>query len=304
MKKLLLTIAAAAILSAIADAQNPAAKTRTNAAPSKAIIFAVMNDGKTLEPLAMINGKKLEPAEASTEATSIQAFGRKYYKKGTAYNLIFGGSTVGKATVISNDPSSECAKNLADVSLSSVKPNIKGLVMAFATNAAVKTSPPGIRRMPTPAERASVERLVRGEYQAQKVSSSSLEKLRYHNLTALDVDRDGKPEFVGSYWVEPSANRRDLLFFVAESRVDGTLKLTHKDYAKVSPKDVMSGDLKDLDSGIGGELLLDVFDYDGDGTGEIFTVGRAFEGNNFYVYKRDGGSWKRVFESYNYHCAY
>lgn len=304
MKKLILVGVIALFSAAPVAAQKTPPKGQANTAATRSLIFAVMNDGKTLEPVAQMNGRELEPAETGGDAASIKAFSRQYYKKGTAYNLIFGGSPTGKSIVISNDPSAECARSLADISLSPARPNIKGLVMALATNAPAKITSPGTRRMPTPAERAAVEKLVRAELQAEKVPGNALKKLRYHNLTALDTDRDGKIEFIGSYWTELSASRRDLLFFVAESIADGTLKLTYKDYAKVSPKDVMSGNLKDLDSGIGSELLLDAFDYDGDGVSEIFTVSKAFEGNNFYVYKREGGAWKRVFESYNYHCAY
>ena len=66
----------------------------------------------------------------------------------------------------------------------------------------------------------------------------------------------------------------------------------------------MSGDIKDLDTGILHELLLDVFDIEGDGVSEIFTIGQAFEGNNYYAYRKEGTTWKRIFETYVYRCAY
>jgi hypothetical protein len=72
----------------------------------------------------------------------------------------------------------------------------------------------------------------------------------------------------------------------------------------VTADDVMSGDLKDLDGGRGSELLLDLLDYDEDGVKEIFTIGQAFEGNNFYVYKRSGDKWNKVLETYRYRCAF
>jgi hypothetical protein len=67
---------------------------------------------------------------------------------------------------------------------------------------------------------------------------------------------------------------------------------------------MMSSDLKDVDAGRGAELLLDVLDYDGDGVKELFTITQAFEGNNYYVYKRDGVTWKKVHETYVYRCAF
>ncbi|HMJ07376.1 MAG TPA: hypothetical protein VK468_00130, partial [Pyrinomonadaceae bacterium] len=81
-------------------------------------------------------------------------------------------------------------------------------------------------------------------------------------------------------------------------------RLAYVDYSKITPDDVMSGDMNDVDSGVGHELLLDVFDYDGDGSAEIFTIGKAFEGDNFFVYKLEKGKWTKTFETYNYRCAY
>jgi hypothetical protein len=143
---------------------------------------------------------------------------------------------------------------------------------------------------------------VRAEFSKQGVSASTLKNLKYYNLTALDVDNDGKAEMVGSFWVETSAKERNLLFFIAGKDSD-KYKFGYSDYKKVTPDDVMSGELKDLDE-LGGELLLDVLEYSGDTTAEIFTISKAFEGNNFQAYSRQDGKWTKVFEGYNYHCAY
>ena len=68
----------------------------------------------------------------------------------------------------------------------------------------------------------------------------------------------------------------------------------------------MSQDIKDVDKGIYNELLLDALDTDGDGTAEIFTIGQAFEGNNFQIYKHAQHAngrisrWKFII----IHCGY
>jgi hypothetical protein len=178
------------------------------------------------------------------------------------------------------------------------------MVMGLATNAAVSKSASGVRRLPTAAERAEIESLVRAEFTKQGVSPNAVKNLKYHNLTALDIDNDGKAELVGTFWAENSANERNLLFFIADKGTTGKYNFGHSEYGKVTPNDVMSGELKDLDEGVGHELLLDIFEYNGDTTAEIFTVSRAFEGNNFTVYSRKDGKWAKVFEGYNYHCAY
>jgi hypothetical protein len=130
--------------------------------------------------------------------------------------------------------------------------------------------------------------------------------MKYHNLTALDVDKNGTVEMVGTFWAENSANERNQLFFIAQKDERGKYEFGYSSYQKVTPDQVMSGDLKDLDTGRGNELLLDIMEFDGDTTAEIFTIVQAFEGNNFHVYGRDKetGKWTRVYESYNYHCAY
>lgn len=277
-------------------------RTASSAKP-KPIIFAVMNDGQTLEPIGVIDKGELVAA-AGGDPKVLNPFVKNYYKPKSVYKLIFGGKENGSVTVTNYDAKSECGKNLAQASVSSQRAKIKGFVMGLATNAAGGKSASGVRRLPTPAERAEIEALVRAEFTKQGVSSNAAKNLKYQNLTALDVDSDGAVELVGSFWAENSANERNLLFFIAERGANGKYNFAYSDYGKVTPDDVMSGELKDLDEGLGHELLLDAFEYNGDKTAEIFTVSRAFEGNNFNVYGRKGGKWTKVFEAYNYHCAY
>lgn len=308
--KTIFVFIAVCLISGIAPAQK-IRKTAKPIAPAtvRFPIFAVINAGGKgpvmLEPItAAENGSLAETAGVDVGEKSVKAFQGEFYRAKTAYDLIFGGVPVGKIIVKPGDLSGECSGNRAEASLSPANSSIKGLVMALATNAKLANPQSSYRRKPTAEERTEIEKLVRAEFKEQNVPDAALKKLRYQNLTALDVDHDGEPEFVGSYWTETAADRRDLLFFVAEKGVDGAYSLTYKDYSNVTPSDVMSGDVKDMDSGVGHELLLDVFDYDNDGVSEIFTIDQAFEGNNFHVYKRKDATWEKVFEGYNYHCAY
>jgi len=281
-------------------------RTATKPAPkTKSIVFAVLNDGQTLEPIGEIDkGKMIATANGGDEPKTLTSFTNTYYKPKTTYSLIFGGASNGTVTVKSFDAKSDCGKNLAQVSTQSAKAKLKGLVMALATNEKTTKTASGLRRLPTATERAEIETLVRAEFTKQGVSANAAKNLKYHNLTALDVDNDGKAEMVGSFWAENSAKERNLLFFIAEKNDDGKYNFGYSEYEKATPDNVMSGDLKDLDGGIGNELLLDAMNYNGDATAEIFTIARAFEGNNFNVYSRQNGKWTKVFESYNYHCAY
>ena len=299
VRYLVLVPAAAALfcLSAPAQKRKPAA-----AATVKPIIFAVLNDGKTLEPLAVVSkGRLVAPVNGGDDQKLIVAFDKTYYKVGTIYKLIFGGANAGTVKVNSYDPTADCSRNMADVTTTAPKVTLKGLVMGLATNVKGKPASVSFRRRPTPAEKTEIESLARAEFMRQKVTAK---ELRYQNLTAVDVDNDGKPEFVASYWTEIDKTTRGLLFFIAQKISGGNYAISYKEYRRVGEKDVMSGDIKSIDDGTYHELLLDVFDFDGDGTAEIFTYSPSFEGAGFNAYRHSAGKWVKAFEYANYHCGY
>ncbi len=270
--------------------------------PPKAIVFAVLNDGKMLEPIAYVNkGKLAEPVNGSDDQTLITGFNKAYYKPGTVYRLIFGGANAGNVTVKSSDAKAECSRNMATASTRSNKTPLQGLVMGLATNAPIKTASASYRRRPTTAEKDEIDALAKAEFMRQKLTPGTL---RYQNLTALDLDRDGKAEFVGSYWVEIDRLTRGLLFFIAAKASNGKYALGYKEYRSVDQANVMSGDIKNVDEGVYHELLLDAFDYDGDGTSEVFTYIQSFEGAGFSAYRKSGSKWEQSYTTSNYHCGY
>jgi hypothetical protein len=299
--KLLILICSVAVCSVSAFAQ----KARPKPAPKpKQMIFAVIYDGSGVEPIAVVENGKLIESAADANTTKSNPFPGLYYKPNSKYGLIFGGAPGGTVTIKSSNVGKECGGVSAEVSVQSTKTKISGFVMALASNMKLKTTASVNRRKPMPAERSEIEALVRAEFTKQNVAAASLKILRYHNLTAIDLNHDGKAELIGSYWVAPKADERALLFFIAEIGDSGKYSLNYSDYSAVKPDDVMSGDLKDLDDGVGHELLLDILDHDNDGVSEIFTIGKAFEGNNYYVYKRAASKWTKTFETYNYRCGY
>lgn len=268
--------------------------------PKKTIIFAILDEGKSIEPIAFVNKGKLEPtANGSDEESVINAFAKEYYKPGTVYSMLAGGAGSGTVAVKAANNKSECGKNTAVVT-ASTKTILKGNIMSLATNGPIKNKVFN-RRRPTPAERSDIEALVKAEYAKNKVKPIELHS---QNLTALDVNNDGRPEFVGSYWVEIDKLTRGLLFFIAEKSQAGKITMTYTDYRLVDQASVMSGDIKAVDDGVYHELLLDAYDYDGDGNGEIFTYESSFEGAGFTAYKRSGSKWIKAIEVSNYHCAF
>jgi uncharacterized lipoprotein YmbA len=276
-------------------------------APAKQdkIIFAVMGDGTSIEPIAFVeSGHLVNSVGGDAAPEQLKAFSELYYPASAKYDLIFGGVSTGKVEVKSNNAASDCGKNIAEVTIQSIKTKLKGNVMALATNSLPKTAASGVRRTPNAAEKTEIEALVRAEFTKQKVSAAAQKVLHFQNLTALDTDKDGKVEIVGSYYVNTNTTDRALLFFIAEKNSAGKFVLSLKSFERVNQKDVMSNDIKDIDQGLYHELLLDTLDYDNDGKSDIFTYRPGFEGNTFNVYHNNAGKWVKVLETSNYHCAY
>ena len=213
--KLLIRICSCVLIAAVAaatvPAQKPAPKPVTK--PVRTIMFAVLDDGTNIEPIGYLNRGKLEATVDGGDAgAAIAAFARTYYKPGASYRLIFGGANAGSVSVKKSNEKADCAPNTAQATTKTTKAPLKGLVMGLATNAVSKSTAASFRRKPTAAEKDEIDALAKAEFVRQKLTPKVL---RFQNLTALDFENDGTPEFVGSYWVEVDRQTRALLFFIA-----------------------------------------------------------------------------------------
>ncbi len=300
VKTLILSLSVLILLSAVtAQKRRPS---RNQKAKQQEIVFAVLNDGKTLEPIGVIDKGNLEATVGGdSDAKDLNAFVKSYYQPKTTYRLIFGSADAGTVTIVNSNQKTDCAKNMATVTTQSAKAKLGGMVMGLATNGTVGKFASGTRRKPTPAERQEIETLVREEFAKNNITGKPL---KYHNLTALDVDNDKKAEMVGTFWVEPTATTRALLFFIADKGTNGKYSFGYTDFSNLTNDKVMSSDVKDTDGGVYHELLLDALEFDGDTTAEIFTYTQSFESANFNAYSRGDGKWTKVFEGSNYHCAF
>ncbi|HEV7700810.1 MAG TPA: hypothetical protein VGO43_11320 [Pyrinomonadaceae bacterium] len=277
----------------------PAIKTVSSA--PRSIVFAVLNDGKTLEPIGYVSkGRLSATVNGSDPKPQITSFARTYYKAGTTYSLVSGGAKGGTVRVTSSNANAECAPNTANVTTKATGAPLKGLVMGVATNMTPKNAGSS-RRKPTPAEKNEADVLAKDAFAKEKLTPKTL---HYQNLTAIDVDNDGKAELVGSYWVEIDKLTRGLLFFIAGKGSSGKYSIGYKEYRSVDQANVMSGNISAVDEGVYHELLLDYVDIDGDGTAEIFSYQQGFEGAGFSAYKRSGGRWTKVHDFNNYHCGF
>src|SRR5437763_1367073 len=293
IRKFIFACGALAVASSPVVAQK--AKPTPAAKPAKSAIFAILQNGSNLEPIAYIVNGKLEPAvNGSDDRSMIAEFSKAYYRSGAVYRLIFGGSDSGSVIIKSSNAKSECAPNTAQAASKPAKVPLRGFVMALATNSTFKNKAVSFRRKPTAVEKIEMDSLVKKEFLKHKLTPTTL---HFQNLTAIDVNNDGKPEFVGSYWIEIDKLTRGLLFFIADKGADGKYSFGYSEYRSVDQASVMSGEIKSIDEGVLHELLLDTFDYDGDGNGEIFTYTQSFEGAGFNAYRRSGGKWVKSFEN-------
>jgi hypothetical protein len=301
MKKPILAAVALLLCSVGAIAQaKPKPTPNKVSGPSRKIVFAVLNDGKTIEPIGYVSSKGAlsETVNGSGEAAALKSFSNSYFKKGTSYALVFGGTNSGTVTVKSSNVGTECAKNTADVTTKGA--NLKGLVMGLATNLATK-SPASTRRKPTAGEKTAADALAKAEFAKEKLTPQTL---HFQNLTAINVGGANGDTLVASYWIDIDAKTRGLLFYIATKGSNGKYTVSYREYRKVDQADVMSGNISAVDEGIYHELLLDYLDINGDGVAEIFTYQQGFEGAGFTAFERKAGRWQKAYEFNNYHCGF
>lgn len=298
-------VAALLLLAQPASPRQQGATTRQNS-----VVFIVTQGGAgeaQVEPVAVIDGrgKLAEPASNPSGGGALPEFLARYYKAGAKYRLIFGGADAGTVTIRAATHA-ECSPNSASADLSSTAPKLGGNVMALATDGAHAARAQASRRVPTAEERAAAFGLLKRFLTGKRVSASAVERgTKTLNLTATDLDGDGREELVGSYVVKTGPKVRDTLFLVAAPQARGFSPVLTK-YARVSARQMMDPSQIDNvgEGGLGAELYVEQLDADGDGVGEVFTFSATFEGTTYRAYRRERGTWRAAYESYSYRCAY
>ncbi|HVF41397.1 MAG TPA: hypothetical protein VM936_00200 [Pyrinomonadaceae bacterium] len=276
----------------------------------ESVVFLVTKDATDdaqVEPVAVINnrGALAEPAAEATGDGALAAFLARHYKAGAQYRLIFGGAEAGTLTIRAATHA-ECSPNSASADIGPAAAKLGGNVMALATDGAHAPRAQASRRAPTDEERAAAFGVAKRFLTGKRVSASAVERgTKTLNLTATDLDGDGREELIGSYVVKVGPKVRDTLFLVAAPQ-GGGFRAALTRYARVNAKEMMDPALIDNvgEGGLGTELYVEQLDADGDGVGEVFTLSRTFEGTNYRAYQRRGGVWRGVYESYSYRCAY
>ena len=282
MKKSLGLIACA--LALLACAQTVGGARAAGQGGGGTVVFAVSKyeGGVTTEPVVIYRGGAyvVPPVD---EDPKTNPFAREYFRAGRKYRIISGGGEAGTLTMVKYlEPG--CVGLVAEAT-AETQARLGGRVKALATDSQTLGRGAPSRRAPTEAERTRAVELARASYAKNGVAASLASKMEVVNLTATDLDRDGRFELVGSFAVEKkdAAPMAYTLFLIMEPAGDA-LKTAwewfHKGY----------------EDGYEDRHFVDQLDFDGDGVGEVVAMGSYYESNDYVIYKRQQGRWRPVYK--------
>jgi hypothetical protein len=307
----LVSLFAAALLLVALPAGNTTAQKKSNQEGSTkpAVLFTIYSTqvpGAYMVPFVIIEGGQYkQPIAGDSDEAEMSRFSKTYYSTGQKYRVLFGGGEAGSLVVNKSNMGEECSRSGADVSLRSTA-KLNRNVMALATNSTTLGGAKSLRRAPTPAERAALMPLVQAAYKQKGVPAALIPSLMTVNLTALDLDADGTSELIGSFVVKKQKGgaARYALFLFAEPQ-GASYRTTILQFEKFTDADLMSGaEITAIENGVYLERLIDALDLDGDGKAEVITERDGFEGDTYFIYKKQGAKWDKIYEFANYRCAF
>jgi hypothetical protein len=249
------------------------------------MVFAVSaesGDG-SMDAVVMLNGKQLRVPFTDEQKDRQKKIAGEYFAAGRTYRLIFGGGEAGSVTV--KKWTEGCNSVHAEVALAT-SATLGGQVRALATNSDTLGKRASTRRAPTEAERAAVMTLVKNIYRQNRTPANLIAAIKVTNLTATDLDGDGKYEFVGSFTSAANNKFERDLFLIAKSQATGMRADLAKFQAYQPPPETF---LSSID-------FIDHLDLDGNGIGEVFAVQGAFDGYAYLIFKKVGGRWREVYD--------
>jgi len=255
------------------------------AQPRKSVmVFAVSAESGagSMDAVVMIDGKQLRVPFSDEQKDKQKRMAEEYFAAGRTYRLIFGGGEAGSVTV--KKWSVGCNSVHAEVGLST-SARLGGHVRALATNSDSLGKGASTRRAPTDAERATVMTLVKSIYSQNRTPANLISAIKVTNLTATDLDGDGKYEFIGSFTSAAKNKFESDLFLIARSQGAGMRADLAKFQAYQPPPETF---LHSID-------FIDHLDLDGNGVGEVFAVQGAFDGYAYLIFKKVAGRWREVY---------
>ena len=252
-------------------------------AKKQTVILAVQSESGegSLDAIGILDAKKLRAPYNDEQKDRQTAFANDYFKKGTVYRLIFGGGDAGSATV---SKWSEGCNNVHAQATVSTSARLGGKVMALATNSETLGKRAISRRPPTDAERAATLKLMKSIYQQHRTPASLMPSIKVTNLTASDLNGDGRYEMIASFTLAAKNKFERDLFLIATPQ-GATMRADFAKFQAYQPP--AEGFLSSID-------FIDQLDIDGDGVGEVFTTQGAFDGYALLVFKKVGKRWLKV----------
>lgn len=250
------------------------------------VIFSLMRFDTVqpihMEPIVIINRGKYTAPPIDSEETIIRKFTNTYFSTGRQYRVVFGGGDAGTLTVQKNvEPG--CVGLYAEVTVQTTA-RLGGEVQALAVSSDKIGSGASSRRPPTEAERAAALQVARAVYGKRGVATALVGKMKTVNLTATDIERDGKFELIGSFQIEGANYLMYNLFIIFEPTGVDKYRAAWNWYHKGA-----EGDYED-------RKLVDAVDLDGDGTAEVIAAGHYYESNDYVIYKRQAGVWRPIYK--------
>jgi hypothetical protein len=250
------------------------------------MVFAVSTESSdgSMDAVVTVEGKRLRVPFTDEQKDRQKKIAEDYFAPGRTYRLIFGGGDAGSVTV--KKWSEGCNSVHAEVGLSS-SAHLGGKVRALATNSETLGKHASARRAPTVAEREAVMTLVKSIYRQKGTPVSLIAALKVTNLTATDLDGDGKYEMIGSFTSAAKNKFERDLFLIAHPQGTAMRADFVKFQAYQPPPETF---LSSID-------FVDQLDLDGNGVGEIFAVQGAFDGYAYLIFKKVAGRWREVYNT-------
>jgi len=203
------------------------------------------------------------------------------YQVGASYALLAGGERVGQVIVKKVAPL-QCNSTAAIVATNSTP--FSDTTMAIATNATGIQSHPNRQRDPSPQERLQTIRLAMIEFRKYGIPQSLASEVKLERLIATQIDRDGRKTLIGSLTIRTNKAEHRVFLIVGIVGDDATTEL------------VLYHRTTDLEDGKDsqGLLFVDQLDLDGDGADELVVEMTGYENEEFWIYQRQAGTWRRV----------
>ena len=284
-RTLRLTFALSLLLTAHAPAHARQRPARGEAAPPRTVVFAVekYEANVTIEPAFIYSRGVFSKPPIDNDGAA--PFAREYFRAGRKYRLLSGGGDAGSVTVRKYlEPG--CVGLVAEAT-AETQARLGGRVQALATDSETVGRASASRRAPTEGERARSLELARAAYAKNRTPSALVAGMQVVNLTATDLDRDGKFELAGSFLVEKKAGGSAVdaytLFLIIEPQGD-TYRTAWEWFHH------------GFEAEYADRHFVDQLDLDGDGVGEVVVEGTYYESNDYVVYKREQGRWRPVYQ--------